>query len=368
MTPPGLAHADPAGKLAGTVPIADHYLPALDGLRAISILLVMVAHMWLSHIVPGGLGVTIFFFISGFIITRVLLREHGATGRIGIGAFYGRRALRLLPALYVFVLASLAAMLAAGSPIPWPDVLAAVLHYANYWSLFPGAFPAWGNMNSPLGITWSLAVEEHYYLIYPFLLAWLLPRPGRLMALLGALIVAVLAWRLYLALHVGLDALPAYRIYKSTDTRVDSILYGALYALLWSRCDRFARMAGTWPLFALGLALMLVSLLLRDPVFRETWRYSLQGVALAAMFAWLALRPSRGSRLLSHPLLVYIGRISYSLYLYHWLALVCVEQFMPESPLPARMAAVSLASFGAAHLSYRYVERLGQRWRRRFGL
>lgn len=368
MTAASLIHADPSGDLAGTVPIAGHYLPALDGLRAVSILLVMVAHMWLSHIVPGGLGVTIFFFISGFIITRVLLREHEDTGRIGIGAFYGRRIFRLLPALYVFVLACLAAMLIAGSPILWPDVLATVLHYANYWSLFPGAYPAWGNMNSPLGITWSLAVEEHYYLVYPFLLAWLLPHPRRLMWLLAALIAAVLAWRLYLAMHGGLDTLSPYRIYKSTDTRVDSILYGALYALLWTHCKRFSRLAGGFALFAIGAALMLASLLVRDPVFRETWRYSLQGVALAAMFAWLVLRPSWGSRLLSHPVMVYIGRISYSLYLYHWLVLVCVERFLPDAPLPARMAVVCAGSFGAAHLSYRHVERLGQRWRHRFGL
>ena len=171
----------------------DAYLPALDGLRALSILLVVASHLGLGHIIPGGLGVTIFFFISGFIITRMLLSENARCGAISLTAFYVKRAFRLAPALLVYILLCLLSFAALGEPIPLLDITAAIFYAANYYNVFHG----WGGgAESPLSILWSLAVEEHFYLAFPLLLLVMRRRLGKCLLVLCALSLAVLAWRL----------------------------------------------------------------------------------------------------------------------------------------------------------------------------
>ena len=168
------SQSDPTGQI-----------PALDGLRAVSILLVMVSHAGFGHIEPGGLGVTLFFGISGFIITRLLLAEHAATGRVALGAFYARRFLRLSPALLIYAACAGLAMAALGDPFRLAEWLAMLFYAANFWKLW-GGFPDGALAPHPFGILWSLAVEEQYYLIYPWLLVALLARvsaaPGRWLA------------------------------------------------------------------------------------------------------------------------------------------------------------------------------------------
>lgn len=350
---------------------AHGYLPALDGLRALSIALVVLSHVGLGRWVPGGLGVTVFFFISGYIITRLMLQEQERAGRIAVRTFYMRRVLRLMPALVVFVAVSAVLVPASGQAVPLRDALAALFYLGNYWNI-AGGFHS-GPAPSPLSITWSLAVEEHYYLVYPLLMACLAARPRRLLAVLTALLVAVLIWRCVLVYGVGLAALRPNRIYMATDTRLDSILYGAWLAVASApgviNASRVPGWVGGKPdvrAFGLGLVLLAATLVYRDPLFRDTVRYSVQGVALVLVLPYLVFGAGLATRWLSSGPLRYLGWISYSLYLYHWLVHVLLTLWWPQAGVGVQMAGMVLLAWPAAHLSWRWVERAGLIWRRRW--
>ena len=351
------------------------YMPALDGLRAVSILLVVASHLGLGHVVPGGLGVTIFFFISGFIITGILLHESTRDGAVSLRGFYIKRFFRLGPALLVYVLACVVFFAAVARPLPLVDIAAAVFYWANYHHIFRG----WGTGTAllPLSIIWSLAVEEHFYFAFPLLLVALRRRPALLLALLVVLCAAVLAWRIYLVVGVGLEHLAPARTEQATDTRIDSIVYGCVLSVLIARAaargsvtgDALLRRLGSHVALFAGAGLMLASLVYRDEVFRETWRYSLQGIALMPLFVHLFVlrRHDVLQRLLSSAPMVFIGKISYSLYLHHWFALCALVQLFgtgPEVIVTVRLATVPLMlllALASYHLVETPLRRLGHR-------
>jgi len=343
---------------------AHNYLPALDGMRALSILLVLVSHAWLGHIVPGGLGVTVFFFISGFIITRLMLGEWQRDGRIDVRAFYVRRFFRLTPALVVYVLCCLIAMAVVGARIRGIELAAVFFYFANYYEIFVGF--GVGEPLYPLGITWSLAVEEHYYFVYPVLFMLLAAHTRRFLLVLVSACVIALCWRIYLDVIVGLNPLQSDRIYKGTDTRYDSILYGAILAVVLDRFPQASDWLARPGVFMAGLVLLLLTLVIRHPVFQETLRYSLQGLGIMAMTYVAVFRAGWVQRLLSCAPLLYIGKISYSLYLYHWLVLGLVNVYLSELPYVVRFGVLLVVSIIASDLSYRFVEMPGQQWRVKF--
>ncbi|MFZ6772451.1 acyltransferase family protein [Undibacterium sp. SXout7W] len=327
---------------------------ALDGLRAVSILLVLFSHAWLGHIIPGGLGVTIFFFISGFIITRLMIEEWDSTGTISIKKFYIRRFFRLMPALVVFVLLSLAVMMVAGVQWRWVELLSVFFYYANYYGIFIGF--SGDALPPPLSITWSLAVEEHFYMLFPFFFLTVIAIPKRFFLISISILLIALMWRVYLAYGVGLEHLPHYRIYKATDTRADSIVYGVCLSFLLARVPASFAWLSQKRTVLTGVVLMLFSLLYRNEEFRETFRYSIQGIALTCLFCYLVLTPTFASQILSHRFFVYIGKISYSLYLYHWLVFGVITMWLPDLGLYFRIGLMLFLSFVLAHLSYRFVE------------
>ena len=348
------------------------YMPALDGLRAVSILLVVVSHLGLGHLVPGGLGVTIFFFISGFIITHILLRENAKTGDVSLRAFYTRRIFRLAPALLLYVAVCVVYFAALGRALPLVDIVAALLYWANYHRIFHG----WsdGTVWPPLSIIWSLAVEEHFYFAFPLLLVALRRRLGLLLALLVALCAAVLAWRVWLVYGIGLEHLAPARTYEATDTRIDSIVCGCVLSVLIARAasrgaisdDALLRRLGSRPALAAGAALLLATLLYRNETFRESWRYSLQGIALAPLFVHLFVLERRDPihRALANAPMVFIGKVSYSLYLYHWFALCALAQLFgigPQAIVWVRLGAVPLMLL-LALASYHLVETPARRY------
>ena len=337
---------------------------ALDGLRAVSILLVLFSHAWLGHIIPGGLGVTIFFFISGFIITQLMISEWDSAGSVDIKKFYLRRFFRLMPALFVFVLISLCMMQLAAVRWTWVELASVFFYFANYFGIFIG-FTS-NVLPSPLSITWSLAVEEHFYLFFPFIFIGLIRMPRRFLSVIVCLLVLFLVWRLYLVDVIGLNQLPNDRIYKATDTRADSILYGTGFAILWVRYPRIISFLQRWDTFVIGVLLIVFSLVWRGEQFRESVRYSIQGLALCFVFSFLVLKETVVSRLLQMKPLIYLGRISYSLYLYHWLVLGVITAWMPQCPLPLRMTLLISASILLADLSYRFIERPSLRVGRKF--
>ncbi len=341
---------------------------SLDGLRGISIGLVLLSHAGLGAIVPGGLGVTIFFFISGYIITRLLMREQDGTGAIDIPAFYLRRAFRILPALLVYLAACTAYLVAVyGLFEPW-HLLSAVFNVYNYYYIFFLDHSGPVGTHHPYGIVWSLAVEEHYYFIYPFACFALMARPHRLVGGLVLLCMAALVWRFYLAYGVGLESMPAERIYKATDTRIDSIGFGALFALVRPDGSKGHQDAPAvqWLRFGFGLLLLLATLLVRNEEFRQSLRYSVQGLALYLMFEQLVVLPSGIAKALAGRPLVWLGRISYSLYLWHWLVLIALEKLLPGSSPPSLLYSLMVGiSLIVAQLSFQCIEqpmlRQGQR-------
>jgi peptidoglycan/LPS O-acetylase OafA/YrhL len=366
-------------------PGAGGYIPCLDGMRAVSIILVMLSHYGF-YAVPGIFGVTIFFFISGFLITGQLLAELRKSGRIALGKFYTRRALRLFPALLSMVVASSILFPLLGARITGGDIAAASLYMANYWQWVVGSFDT-GVVHGvhPFSVLWSLAVEEHYYLVFPLLCVLIGRRPLMLAGLIIALILAISVWRFHVAASCAAWGCPPLWVEHATDTRADSILYGALLASLLAsrwRAELVVKIGSLTPFLA-GGALLLASLLVRDPWFRQTWRFAVQGVGLFLSMGALLYGPwlVKVRSLLSITPSLCLGRWSYSLYLWHWFVFCVASVVLPASLwgpivnlgvppawwmgevfLPMVMIALALAVG-----SYTYIERPINRLRRRFG-
>ena len=268
------------------------YIPTLDGMRAVSIALVVLGHFG-RHVVdndgrrglfflPGVFGVTIFFFISGYLITGHLLAEVDRTGTVSLPLFYLRRMLRLYPALLVMVTVGGVLFWALGGWLHGADVLSAVFYFVNIREILGGFITATPTLPHPYSVLWSLSVEEHYYLVFPLLVVLLARRRMAFIATLTVLILAGTAWRWHIA-GLCLDgSCVEYRVEYGTDTRIDSILYGALLAsLLCSRLQsQTLRITANLPALIVGLALILFSLADRDPWFRETERFTFQGIGL----------------------------------------------------------------------------------------
>ncbi|NML46779.1 acyltransferase [Ramlibacter sp. G-1-2-2] len=290
-----------------------NYNPALDGLRAVAVLVVMLFHARAPLAPAGYLGVDVFFVLSGFLITSLLLAEMDASGRIDLAGFWRRRLLRLAPAL----LAMLAAYVLI-APYLWPEVadhgtqaaLAAV-----YLSDYGVAF--WGTPHF-LSHTWSLAVEMHFYLLWPVLLWAACRRWTR------ASLPAVLAFAWVLATLVrwvwlvrGQDWI---EVYYRTDTRLSGLLLGACLAAAL-RDPRWRLALRRWLPWALWLplpALLLIAHFHWGDLWVLTWGMGLVELATAAVIFGARDRSSQLAKMLSRPLLAWVGRISYGLYLWHY--------------------------------------------------
>lgn len=305
-------------------------IPSLDGIRAVAVSLVFFAHEGLDNLVPGGLGVTIFFVLSGYLITTLMRIEHARSGSLSYRDFYLRRLLRLMPPLFIVVTA--AGLLALASVIDGsftPEGLFSALFYLGNYYVIAHDFHG---MPAGLGVVWSLAIEEHYYLLYPPLAALLLRfgRVGLSVTALSTLCAAVLAWRYWLVFHGGSQAY----LTMATDTRVDAILIGCLMALLrnpWLDPVPAPRALIDWGAAGACVAVLLGTLLYRDEVFRLTARYTLQSLAIAPLIYLAVARADRlPYRWLNARPLVYVGTISYTIYLSHHLILSGLAKHWPQ--------------------------------------
>jgi peptidoglycan/LPS O-acetylase OafA/YrhL len=345
------------------------HIASLDGIRAVAALIVFAAHTHLSHVVPGGFGVTIFFFLSGYLITTLLRREYEETGGIDLKAFYLRRAYRIFPPLYL-VLAILLVLTVAGvyqGRVTGGALAAQFAQLTNYYLVqFPSVDAA---PVVPYTVPyWSLAVEEHFYLLFPLALLVLLRRQRypRIALALGAACVAVLAWRCLLVSGLGV---PGHYVYHATDTRLDGLLFGCVMGVWMNPAldEPSARWSETaWvALCGLGGALLFASFLYRGDAFRETFRYTFQGMGLFPffycavrfhrwpVFAWLDSKPMRG-----------LGLISYTFYLSHEASLNVAARAVGDHGPVSTLAGFSLTvAFSAA--CYHLVERRFARLRRR---
>lgn len=353
--------APPAGSRAEAF-----HVPSLDGIRALSFLLVFAAHAGLERLVPGGFGVTVFFFLSGYLITTLLRVEQDARGRVSLGQFYLRRALRILPPFYLVLgLAALAAWtgLLAGGLEAWACA-AQALHVANYWIIGHG----YDGQPRGTAVYWSLAVEEHFYVVFPclFLIVSRVFSDRRRQALsLWALCALVLAWRCVLVygLSVGED-----RTYMGSDARVDSILFGCALALSGNPVldgpSRISEVGWKYVLLPAGLLVLLLTFVDRSPGFRETFRYTLQGVALSPVFVVAVRYPRWGLfRILNLRVMTFLGVLSFPLYLVHHVLLRGLAHLTLGAP--ARAVLALGLSIAAAWLIHVLVEKPCARLRRR---
>jgi len=333
-------------------------IPSLNGLRALSFLMVFLGHASPWQI-PGGFGVTVFFFLSGYLITTLLRLELERTGRIDIKLFYLRRLLRIWPPFYIVLVSGLLLVWSGAitASLHWPSVTALALHVYNYWVIFHD----WRGVVPGAGVYWSLAVEEHFYLIFPALFiavsrARLTPR--QIVAVFGFICVLVLAWRCAL---VFVWDLAGARTFCATDTRIDSILFGCALAigqnpaLDYPRAERPSRRDVA--MLAGSVSLLLTTFLVRDFWFRETLRYSLQGVALMPIFVVAVRFPSWGPmRALNVRGLEFLGTLSYSLYLVHHSVLDALVEAYPEGAWQLLAAGGFAISFAIAYALWRLVE------------
>src|SRR5436190_14823079 len=303
------------------------HVDALDGLRGIAILLVVASH-YTGEPLGGGHGVDLFFVLSGFLITTLLLEERAAKGRIGLGAFYVRRARRLFPALAAVLCCYLLYNAILGR-----DALATVANYGLYFGNIYYVISHHPD-NTGLGHLWSLAEEEQFYLLWPLLLL-LLARASRPAYWVAGLALALIAYRSALILNGA----SMTRLYRAPDTHSEGLLLGA--GLAYLRQQGF--MAGEWA-GKLGLALAI------PPAVAGAWKLGLPVFELGAvLLVAAAIGKTEIAKALSLRPLVWLGTLSYSLYLWH---LPVLWAFGAHN----RLVALVL-SFLLAWLSYRYVER-----------
>ncbi|MGD8307862.1 MAG: acyltransferase family protein [Chromatiales bacterium] len=355
--------------------------PGLDGLRGLSVAVVLLFHADFAWMGGGFLGVSTFFTLSGFLITGLLLADHGRTGRIDFARFYARRVRRILPAALVTLLgiALFGALLATPTQLERlrGDGLSALFQVANWWLVASGADYA-GQLGSPSPVQhfWSLAIEEQFYALYPGLLALLLWLGGGRRRVAGAVVAAAIlgCWALGFGLEAG-DASNA-RLYYGSDVRAGEILAGALLAIAWHPAAGLPVRHGVRHgvvrqglLSGLGVAGLAIALLfwcsvpLNDPfLYRGGLAiYTLASVALLAA-AILPGGPIR--RLLSLTPLRWLGRISYGAYLFHWplyLWLDAARTGLDPLPLAALRVGVTLVLADLSHRGFEQPIRQG-RW------
>jgi peptidoglycan/LPS O-acetylase OafA/YrhL len=345
------------------------YRPELDGVRGISILLVLLLH-FTPKLMPGGyFGVDIFFVLSGFLITSLLLQEWARKDSISLKDFYLRRTLRLGPALitYLALLGGYAFIfLKRESAAEIYTGILLTLSYVSNWVIAL-------KRDLPLGIlaiTWSLAVEEQFYLIWPVLLVLFLKSKLDRRWILIALVIGVVCIGLHRRLLWEAGA-SIKRMYYATDTHADGLLLGCLAGCVvsWNLLPRSTLLVLGMKAMALISAVFLTYLTLSTR--RDTpWLYA-GGFSLVALAITLVLTilvwwpPALATTVLRFKPLVWIGRISYGLYLWHWPVRGFVFGRSTEPSIKQVIAAVIL-SFAITSLSFYFIEQPFLRWKKRF--
>lgn len=372
------------------------YLPGLDGLRALAVIAVMLYHAdhdWL----PGGyLGVEVFFVISGYLITLLLIGEHERTGRVDLRQFWLRRFRRLLPALFVMMAAVVVYVTAyypAARAQTRGDFLGGIFYVSNWYQIMVGQGYAAGEAFVPLRHLWSLAVEEQYYLLWPLVMMMILGRAGRsgrrlpmigLRLILVSIGLAVLTAVLFVSGPVPLacseEVSKGYwrvvgrclsindTLYLSSITRASGLMLGAGFAMLWRPAavsrgplrDK-ARRLDVLALVAIGalVALFRVMFLIEGGAY-NSWLFRggflLVGVLTLLVIAAVSHQFAATGPLLGNPVLLWVGTRSYGLYLYHWPVYQAIRKEAQIGLSVAEWLVAMAVTAVVTEASYRFIE------------
>ena len=314
------------------------YLPSIDSLRALAVLAVIIYHVDVNYLPGGFLGVDLFFVLSGYLISSLIIKEYRKTGSLNLYNFYIRRARRLLPAVYFMITVGLVVMVLFNEVLLRKSHLDAIFGYiysSNWWYIFHKLdyFDSFG-AQSPFKHLWSLAIEEQFYMIFP-LLFLLVNRKKKskdgtyklnknfLYVVLGLILVSLIA-------HILLfDINNISRIYFGTDTRAFSLLVGVVGAILYPMERLYAKVTPQQNMLYSVVSLVSIATLITVMIYTSeynTWLYR-GGFLLVAILGLIVIISSGKqhtlmSRLLSFKPVVFIGKISYSLYLWHFPVLV----------------------------------------------
>ncbi|MGE0882716.1 MAG: acyltransferase family protein [Blastocatellales bacterium] len=346
------------------------YRPELDGIRGISILLVLAHHLSPSHLWGGFLGVDIFFVLSGFLITTLLIQEWQECGEISLKNFYMRRFLRLMPALFLMLLSvcgfiwlfqdsakASAAFCGAGF----------TLAYISNWiqALHPN-YPM-----GPFGITWSLSIEEQFYLFWPMLLLMFLRLVKSQRMLIILLVIGIVTVTVNKVILWNTEGVSSWRLYYGTDTRADALLIGCLVSLLLiigmiHQRSNFEKYFKSGAAISLAFMLAIIFTVKNDDRFLYVGGGTLIELMLSVMLVVVLLWPPKQVlTVLRFPALRWFGQISYGLYLWHWPIFVIFNPKRGIQSAPYRLAAAALA-IALSALSYYLIEKPALKLKRRF--
>ena len=314
------------------------YLPSIDSLRALAVLAVIIYHVDVNYLPGGFLGVDLFFVLSGYLISSLIIKEYRKTGSLNLYNFYIRRARRLLPAVYFMITVGLVVMVLFNEVLLRKSHLDAIFGYiysSNWWYIFHKLdyFDSFG-AQSPFKHLWSLAIEEQFYMIFPLLFLLVNGKKKSkdgtyklnknfLYVVLGLILVSLIA-------HILLfDINNISRIYFGTDTRAFSLLVGVVGAILYPMEKLHAKVTPQQNIMYSVVSLVSIATLITVMIYTSeynTWLYR-GGFLLVAILGLIVIISSGKqhtlmSRLLSFKPVVFIGKISYSLYLWHFPVLV----------------------------------------------
>lgn len=331
------------------------HIPALDGVRAIAVFMVIFYHGGFEW-APGGSGVMVFFALSGFLITWLLLKENEKYGRVSLKGFYRRRMLRIFPAFYAYWIGLIFLLLLLnGKNLLWPHAISAFFYVSNYYNAILG------DPNTGFSHTWSLAIEEQFYLLWPFVFVLLRNDLKKMTRFLVILIGAV--WLHRLILYFIFDVNQAY-FYASFDTRLDNLMVGCLFAVLLKRGALYP----FWRLLCSNLFMMLFiaalylcsmysgqSLL---PRYRDLVGFAIDPILIALLMVQLiSFSNNSYVRWIESPLMRFLGRISYSLYLYQQITMDFAHKIFAGQPMIVRFFAAVAVTVAVASFSYYVIER-----------
>jgi peptidoglycan/LPS O-acetylase OafA/YrhL len=376
-------------------------LPGLDGLRAIAVVAVMIYHADSSWLHGGFLGVEVFFVISGYLITLLLIAEFEGSGRVSLRQFWLRRFRRLLPALFV-MLGLLMIYLVVGFPSAQGrtrgDIVGGVAYVSNWYQIAVGAGYTAREAFAPLRHLWSLAVEEQFYLVWPLIMLLILTRAG--LARLPRVALWLVGITIFITAVVGVLFVPgdidstctpdsSYgywhfgsrcisvndALYLGTLSRAGGLMLGAAFAMVWRPLALLRgpmRKKGHW-LDAIavvglaGLAVLARNVHLAEPAETiltgtrfDPWLFRggflLTGVATLLVIAAVTHRRAWMGKLLGNPLFRWVGTRSYGLYLYHWPIYQIIRKEAGIALRPSQFVLAVAITIPFTELSYRYVE------------